>query len=281
MSEEADKAGPAPGAANETVVDGNRHEMRIVGALGAQRVETVDRISGELAGGSEPMIPVETVIIGFDGVRNQEVRCTGDGAPVGQLINEGGAVIGQASRLDEQAARIGAGTAGYPADWCRAEDRLECLDGKLDVGPLLILRLSEVVERAIVVAYEFVSISQIGTDEVGVAWGRARDGEQGGSDVEHTEETEKAPATDARAVFDDAFDDRATKVRIRGKADIVKCWLGGAVAFEYGVFSATFDIEIDIDGDAGVVGPSRVWRPRPATDAITAARYAAEPLPVR
>lgn len=168
-------------------------------------------------------------------------------------------VIEQAPDLDEQAAGIGAGTAGHPADWCCAEERLECLEGKLDVGPLLILPHSVVLEPAIAVADEFTFISQTGSDEVGVASGRARDGERGdSSDVERTEEAEKAPATDPGAAVEDAFDDRAPKVRIRGKADIVECCLGGTVAFENAVFSATFDVEVDIESEAGVVGPSRM-----------------------
>lgn len=51
MSEEADKASNAARTANETIVDGNRHEVRIVGTLGAPCVEAVDHIFGELAGG--------------------------------------------------------------------------------------------------------------------------------------------------------------------------------------------------------------------------------------
>ena len=68
------------------------------------------------------------------------------------------------------------------------------------------------------------------------------------------------PDAHARPVFEHAFDDRAAHAVIGGEADIVQRVLGLIEAFEEAAFAAGFEIQVEVDGDAGVARPMRMRR---------------------
>jgi hypothetical protein len=79
-----------------------------------------------------------------------------------------------------------------------------------------------------------------------------------------------------RPIFENAFHDGAPEAGIGGEADFVKDALEGAVAFQDTMFFATFEVEIDIKGDAGAIRPARTWRCCAAVDAIRIVAYVRE-----
>ena len=94
----------------------NAHELRCRGALLVHQIEGVDHVTGEIVGAAEACVAIETIVVRLQRIGDDEVPLSGDGDPVGQLVVERVTIVKEAARLDEKAARVGAGAPVEPAD---------------------------------------------------------------------------------------------------------------------------------------------------------------------
>src|SRR5579864_8825091 len=150
--EEADEAGDAAGAPDQPVVYGERHQLRPVGALGVERLETVDHVAGEIVARREAAVLVEAVVVGLEGIGDDEVARTVHRHPIRQFVVEAVAVVEKAAQFEMEMPCTGAGAPGHPADRAHSGHTFQCLDAEPDMLPLLLPRHPLVVEPAIAVA---------------------------------------------------------------------------------------------------------------------------------
>jgi hypothetical protein len=71
--EEFDQAGGLCGPADETIVQGNAHHFRDIGALFVKQIEAVGQVGGEVVGGAEAVILVEAIVVGLERKRDDQV----------------------------------------------------------------------------------------------------------------------------------------------------------------------------------------------------------------
>ena len=106
--QQLDQAAGATGAADQTVVQADRQQLRRSGdAFGVQEIESVAHVVEELLTGGEAGIFVEAVVVGFVRIRNDQMRSMRGGDPVWQLVGERIAIIKKAALLSDQPSRIG------------------------------------------------------------------------------------------------------------------------------------------------------------------------------
>ena len=73
MVEEFDQACGLRGPADETIVQGNAHDFRDIGALFVKQIEAVNQVGGEVVGGAEAVILVEAIVVGLERKRDDQV----------------------------------------------------------------------------------------------------------------------------------------------------------------------------------------------------------------
>ena len=138
--------------------------------------------------------------------------------PIRQLVIEAVAVVEEAAQFEMQSARIYTRAAGHPADRAHPGQPLDHFDAQPDMLALHLFRHDLVIEPAVAVADDLVSIRDIGADEFWVALGRLGDRQQAYLDPETAEQTQQPPAADPRAVFEHGFDQRAPEAwQCRGR----------------------------------------------------------------
>src|SRR5438876_567682 len=62
--EELDEPGDPSRAPDQPVVQGERHQLGPVSALGVERLEAIDHVAGEIIAGRKPVILVKAVVVG-------------------------------------------------------------------------------------------------------------------------------------------------------------------------------------------------------------------------
>src|SRR5579863_2509519 len=92
---------------------------RTVLAFAIEDVKGVPHIVEEVITRRETAVFVEAVVVGFIGIRNNQVRLFPHAQPIRQLVGEGISVIKEATGLDDETSRIGSWSAGHPADRSR------------------------------------------------------------------------------------------------------------------------------------------------------------------
>ena len=61
--EKPDEPGDPAGAPDQPVMQGQRHQLRVVGAFGVEGLEAIDHVAGEIVAGREAVILVEAVVV--------------------------------------------------------------------------------------------------------------------------------------------------------------------------------------------------------------------------
>ena len=85
--------------------------------LAMQPVEGVDRISGEIGGAAEPVGMEKLHVVGVERVRKHQVSLRSDLHEIWQVVVVGGAVVEEATFLDQQASGVHrTGRSCVPAD---------------------------------------------------------------------------------------------------------------------------------------------------------------------
>src|SRR5579883_59536 len=258
--EELDQPRRLAWPADQPVMQRHAHDLRPLGAFLVEQIEAIDHVSGEFVGGAEAGVAVETVVVGFERIGDDEVIVIAHANPEGQLVAEIVAVVPEAAMLDQEPARIDARPAVEPADGRRAGQLLDRGDGALDMLALLVFLHLVIIEPAPAMADDLVSVFDEGASQFGAHIQAADDAEHADFHAETLEDAQQPPAADARPVFEDRFDQRATPAGISWKADIGEQVLRMRVALQDRMLAAGLDIEIEIDGDPRVARPARVRR---------------------
>src|SRR5579863_5021555 len=160
--EKADQPGDPARAPDQPVVHRQRHQPWPVGALGIERLEAIDHVAGEIVAGREPAVLVEAVVVGLERIGDDEVARAANRHPVWQFVVEAVAVVEKGAEFEMEAPGIGARAPGHPADGTHPGHPLQGLDAAPDMLPLLVHRHPLVVEPAIAVADDLVSVGDKG-----------------------------------------------------------------------------------------------------------------------
>src|SRR5271169_4929530 len=98
--EKLDEPGDPAGAAGQPVVQSQRHQLGMVGALRVHDLEAIDHVAGKIIAGRETAIFVEPVVIGLEGIRNDQVTRAADRNPIRQLVVQRVAVVQKTAELE-------------------------------------------------------------------------------------------------------------------------------------------------------------------------------------
>jgi hypothetical protein len=90
-------------ATDQAVVQADGHQRGVVGALSIEEVEGITHVPIKIIGVCEAMALVATVVVGFVGVGNNEMRLAGDLDPVREFVVECIPIIEKTTCFDEQA----------------------------------------------------------------------------------------------------------------------------------------------------------------------------------
>src|SRR6516162_8440419 len=186
--EKLDEPGDPAGAAGQPVVQSQRHQLGMVGALRVHDLEAVDHVAGKIIAGREAAILIEPVVVGLKGIRNDHVERIADRHPIRELVVERVSVIEKSTELDMEAARVDARPAGHPADRPHSGNALDRLDAETDMLALDLFRHHLVIEPTIAVADDLVPLLDKGTGDLGVALGRLGHRQQADLDSEFAEQ---------------------------------------------------------------------------------------------
>src|SRR5262249_8460933 len=116
MVEELDEPGDPARSAGQAVVQCQRHQLRMLGALSIHDLKAVNHVAGKILASRKAAVFVEPVVIGLKGIRNDQMSRATDRNPIRQLVIQRVAVIEKAAELNVKPPRIDAGPAGHPAD---------------------------------------------------------------------------------------------------------------------------------------------------------------------
>jgi hypothetical protein len=87
----------------------------VLGALSIEEVEGIPHVPIKIIGVCEAMVLVAAVVVGFVGVRNNEMRLAGNLDPVREFVIERISIIEKITCFDEQTPRVRPGPPGHPA----------------------------------------------------------------------------------------------------------------------------------------------------------------------
>src|SRR6516164_10069722 len=209
--EKLDETGDPSGAAGQPVVQRQRHQLGMVGTLRIHDLKAIDHVAGKIIAGREAAILIEPVVVGLEGIRNDQVARIADRYPIREFVVQRVSVIEKSAELDMEAPGVGARPAGHPANRPYPGNALDRLDAEADMLALDLFRHCLVIEPTIAMADDLVPVLDKGTGDLGVALGSLCDGQQANLDPKLLEQAEQAPAADARAVFEDRFGHQAAQ----------------------------------------------------------------------
>ena len=258
--EKLDQPSRPGGTPDETIMKIDRHHLGVFGAFLVEQVETVHHVTRESVRGAESRIAVEAVVVGLEGARNHEVVSPAELDPERKLVTQIVAVVQEAAVLDQQPTRVVARPTVEPAERRLAGELRDSLDGEADMIALGFLVDLEIIEPTITVADDLVSLSDKGLGQLRTLLERAHDSQDADLDAESLEDTHEPPAPAARPIFERQFHRRAAGPLIARQADITERVFGPVVALEQAMLAARFDVEVDVDRDAGGPGPFRIGR---------------------
>src|SRR6516225_11758983 len=267
--DEADqRLGPAR-VAGQARVHADRHHPRPFGALLVKEVEAVAQKGEEVLSGGENAA-AELRIVGGQRIGYDEVRPIADPYPIGQLVVVGVAVVEKPAVLDQEPAGVfRRRITTIPAGGALAGGLADQVDGGGNLLPLLAFGKPGMVGPAIAVAAD---IPVAGSD----CSGRRRVRLEGPSAAknrhrqpEAREDPMEAPEPDPGAVFEHALGTEVAPADPEVAAEhLGQPALGHSVAGRIGEFRTFLEIDHEIDGDAGVAGPSGMGRLSAVTDEV-------------
>ena len=133
--EKLDEPGDPAGAAGQPVVQSQRHQLGMVGALRVHDLEAIDHVAGKIIAGREAAILIEPVVVGLKGIRNDQVARIADRHPIREFVVQRVSVIQKAAQLDMKAPGVDARPAGHPANRQRVRSS-RCRGGHARARPL-------------------------------------------------------------------------------------------------------------------------------------------------
>ncbi len=179
----ADTRGPA----NQAVMQPDRHELGGSRAFLVQHLERVAQIDEELFGRGETGVLVEAVVVGFVGIRNDQMSAATDIEPVGELVGERVTVVQKATLLDQEPPRIGPRASSHPAQGPRTRELRDARDRARDMLAFGCLGDLGIIDPAPTVADDLMPVGQKRRHDLGILLERAHNGEHADLDVETAE----------------------------------------------------------------------------------------------
>ena len=260
--EEPPKSRDAPWMADEPHVEPHRHHLRCGGAF---LVEDVEGVADE----AEPLVGMDhaggilPVIVG-ERVGHDQVRFALDGLPERQLLAIVVRVVGKTAFLDQQAARVDAGSiAAIPAGRTIADRLLERFDCFLDMLAFLGFAELEVPHPAPAVAADIEVRFPDRFRRQLVAFQREGTAEHGERHAAVLEGTHDAPEADAAAELEHALAGEIAALHAdRRRRGLGEAGFGIALAVLHGWLRALLVVHDEIDRDPGAIGPFRIGRVR-------------------
>ena len=250
-------------------MEAHRHHPRGLGPFGIEHVEAVLEVGVELVARVEALRGGEAHVVGVERVGHDELRPALDHGPPGQLVIVVVGVVEEAAILGDEAAGVGAGAAGVPAQRALAGNLGQDLHGVTQMLALDLLGHVLVVDPLQAVARDLVAGIDHGADRRRVPLGGGGDGEDGERDPLAVEQAEQAPDADAGAVLVDLLHaDVAHAFKRLGADDLGEEGLGSLVAVQDRVLAALLVVEDELQGDAGAAGPVGMGRVRPVADQV-------------
>ncbi|RMN90754.1 hypothetical protein ALQ49_05903 [Pseudomonas syringae pv. apii] len=269
--DEALECGEPGRAANQTAVQTDGEHLRRVLAFGIQHVERVLQVLEKLLAVVETLHLCEAHVVGVQRIRDHQMRLAGRVVrlPVRQVIVVGVAIIKKAAFLHDQPPCVGPGAAGVPAQWAFAADFGQNLNGLTHVLALLGFVHVLVVDPAITVAADFVTVGDHCANNVRVTLRRHGDSEDGQGNVELFEQLENAPHAGSTAVL---------VQRLHAHVALALQWLGrdhfgqkrfGFLVAMQNIALATFlVIQHERQGNARIARPAWMRRVAAVTDQV-------------
>lgn len=104
--EEFDQSDRFGRSADKAIVERKTHDLWALGALFVHQIETIDHVLGEFLGRTEPRVAIESIVVGFERIRNHQVIVSAKLYPKRQFVAEIVAVVQEAAMLDEKPASV-------------------------------------------------------------------------------------------------------------------------------------------------------------------------------
>src|SRR5580698_9410450 len=102
--EKLDQADRAGRTADQTIMEGNAHDLGRLGAFLVHQVETIDHVAREFIGGAEAIVLIESIVVCFVRIRYDKVMSSADFDPERKFVAEIVAIVEIAALLDQQSA---------------------------------------------------------------------------------------------------------------------------------------------------------------------------------
>ena len=138
-----------------------------------EQVEGVAHIGEEILRGRKTGIFVEAVVIGFIGIRNDQMRSRRGRDPIRQFIGERVAVIEEPTFLDDQTACVRTGTSGHPADGPAPVRPVRISTARLMCSRSDLIGRRRIVDPPVAMADHFVSARYAGFGKIRILLHRA------------------------------------------------------------------------------------------------------------
>src|SRR5216684_6684922 len=246
--------------ADQAHVQADRHHLRRRGAFVIEHVEGV-------ADQAEPLVGmghsggILAVVVG-ERIGHDQVRLALDGLPERQLLAVIIRIVGEAAFLDQQPARVDAGSvAAIPAGRAIADRLLERLHRLLDVLALLGFAQLEMTHPAPAVAADVEARLADGVGGERVALQGERAAEHGERQAALLEGAHDAPEADAAAELEHALAGEVAALQSdRRGAGLRETGLGVAFAVLHRRLGAFLVVHDEIDRDARAARPFGIGR---------------------
>ena len=141
-----------------------------------------------------------------------------------------------------------------------ADELLDSGNGQLDVLALLLLAHGVIVDPTPAVADHLVPFLDERARQFGIHLQAAYHAENAGLDIEALEDPQQPPAADPRSILKGGFDHGAALARIRRKTNVGEQVLRLRIAFKDRVFAAGLDVQVQVDRDTRIAGPTHLRR---------------------
>ena len=106
MIEEFDQSDRLSRSTDKAIVQRKTHDLWALGALFVHEIEAIHHVLGEFLGRTEPRVAIESIVVGFERIRNDQVILSAKLHPKRQFVAKIVAVVQETAVLDEKSARV-------------------------------------------------------------------------------------------------------------------------------------------------------------------------------
>ena len=178
---------------DKTAMQPYRHHLWGGIALGIQRIECINQIGGKLVPGMKALCRGKAHVVGVQRIGDNQMRAVGLATPERQVIGIVICIIQKAAFLGDKHARMLRCAARIPAQRAGAADGCVDVDGLLQMRPLLIHGHAVIIDPAIAMRGNLVTIGKGTLDDCRMTLHGHRHREQCQRHIAVTEKIKQPP----------------------------------------------------------------------------------------